>query len=114
MADAPVGFSGLETAVGAYAAALPDLPLARFVELLSVNPARILGIAGGSLRADEPADLTIFAERTWRVDSNAFYSLGKNTPFDGTTFSRKAVATIVGGVLVMRDGVVLERAGTRA
>jgi dihydroorotase len=113
LADAPVGFSGLETAVGAYAAALPDLPLARYVELLSANPARILGIPGGSLRAGEPADLTIFAERSWRVDSNTFYSLGKNTPFDGATFPRKAIATIVGGVLVMRDGVVLERTTAR-
>ena len=40
---------GLEIALGAYAAALPDLPLARFVELLSTNPARILGVPGGTL-----------------------------------------------------------------
>ena len=46
---APVGFSGLEVAVGAYAAALPDLPLPRLIELISTNPARILGVPGGSL-----------------------------------------------------------------
>ena len=44
------GFTGLEIAVGAYAGALPDLPMMRFVELLSTNPARILGIDGGTLR----------------------------------------------------------------
>ncbi len=107
LAEAPVGFSGLETAVGAYAFALPDLPLERFVALLSTNPARILGVPGGSLRIGAAADVTVFAERPWRVDANAFYSLGKNTPFDGTSFSRRAVATIVGGTLVMRDGRVL-------
>ncbi len=109
LAAAPVGFSGLETAVGAFAAALPDLSLERFVGLLSTNPARILGVAGGNLRIGSPADVTIFAERPWRVDANAFYSLGKNTPFDGVSFARRAVATIVGGALVMRDGRVLER-----
>jgi len=111
LSDAPVGFSGLEIAVGAYAAALPDLPLPRFIELLSTNPARILGVPGGSLRIGEPADITIFAERPWRVDTAAFYSLGKNTPFDGASFSRRAIATIVGGNLLMRDGRLREKVG---
>jgi dihydroorotase len=106
LAEAPVGFSGLETAVGAYAAALPDLPLRRFVELLSTNPARILGVPGGTLAVGSVADITVFAERPWRVDANAFASLGKNTPFDGMPFSRRAIATIVGGRVVMRDGLV--------
>ncbi len=106
LAEAPVGFSGLEIAVGAYAAALPDLPLARFISLLSTNPARILGVPGGSLAIGAPADVTVFAERSWRVDASAFYSLGKNTPFDGATFARRAIATVVGGRVVMRDGIV--------
>ena len=103
---APVGFSGLETAVGAYALALPDLPLMRFVELLSTNPARILGVAGGSLRVGSVADLTIFAERPWTVDVSRFYSLGKNSPFDGATLPRRALATVLGGRVLMRDGIV--------
>jgi dihydroorotase len=107
LADAPVGFSGLEIAVGAYTKALPDLPLPRFVELLSTNPARILGVAGGTLALGAPADITIFAERRWRVDVETFESLGKNTPFDGETFERRAIATIVGGRIVMRDGDIL-------
>jgi len=101
---APVGFSGLETAVGAYAAAIPDLPLSRFIALLSTNPARILGVPGGTLRVGSIADITIFAERRWNVDASRFYSLGKNTPFDGATFERRAIATIVAGRIVMRDG----------
>ncbi|GAC1522619.1 MAG: dihydroorotase [Vulcanimicrobiaceae bacterium] len=107
LAEAPVGFSGLETAVGAYAHALPDLPLDRFVALLSTNPARILGVAGGSLHVGTVADVTIFAERPWRVDASAFYSLGKNTPFEGEIFSRRAIATVVGGRVAMRDGNVM-------
>jgi dihydroorotase len=110
LAEAPPGFSGLEIALGAYADALPGLSLARFVELLSLNPARILGVAGGSLRVGAPADVTVFAERAWTVDAANFHSLGKNTPFQGATFPRRALATIVGGRLAMRDGVVHGRA----
>ncbi|MBC5811564.1 MAG: dihydroorotase [Candidatus Eremiobacteraeota bacterium] len=109
LGDAPVGFSGLETALGAYALAIPDLPLGRFVELLSSNPAAILDLPGGTLAVGAAADITVFADRPWTVDSAKFYSLGKNTPFDGMELPRKAVATIVGGRIVMRDGVVNAR-----
>ena len=96
---APVGFSGLEIAVGAYAKALADLPLERFISLLSTNPARILEVEGGTLAVGARADVTIFAERPWTVDARSFYSKGKNTPFDGWQFDRRVVATIVGGRL---------------
>lgn len=109
LGEAPVGFSGLEIALGAYALAVPDLPLARFVALLSANPARILGVDGGTLRIGARADITIFAERDSTVDASRFHSLGKNTPFDGWTFHRKAVATIVGGEVMMQDGAIRPR-----
>ncbi len=96
------GFSGLEVAVGAYAAAVPDLPVMRFVRLLSTDPARILGIRGGSLQPGDPADVTIFAERAWTVDPANFASKGKCTPFSGRTLPRKVIATIVGGVIAYR------------
>ncbi len=98
--DAPVGFSGLETAIGVYAYALPDLPLERFIALASTNPARILDIEGGTLRVGAVGDVTIFADRPWTVDPAAFRSKGKNTPFAGMTLPRRAIATIVGGRIV--------------
>jgi dihydroorotase len=114
LGQAPVGFSGLETALGAYALALPDLPLRRFVELLSANPARILGVPGGTLRVGSVADVTLFADRPWTVAAARFHSLGKNTPFEGTVLPRRALATIVGGRIVMRDGVLAAPAGAGA
>ena len=102
--EAPVGFSGLEVAVGAYALALPDLPVERFVALLSTNPARILGVPGGTLAPGSPADVTIFADRAWTVDVARFHSLGICTPFEGMTLPRRPIATIVGGRPVMLDG----------
>ena len=104
-----VGFTGLEIAVGAYAHALPELPHSRFVELLSTNPARILGVPGGTLAPGAPADVTIFADREWTVEPSRFYSKGKSTPFAGMTLPRCAVATIVDGRLAMQDGRILAK-----
>ncbi len=109
LSAAPVGFSGLEIALGAYAAALPDVPLARMIELHSVNPARLLGVPGGTLAVGRPGDVTVFAERPWTVDARLFHSKGKNTPFDGATFPRRAIATIVGGAVVYEHGRVMPR-----
>jgi dihydroorotase len=106
---APVGFSGLEIALGAYAAALPDVPLSRMIELHSVNPARILGVPGGTLAVGSVGDVTVFIERPWTVDARLFHSKGKNTPFDGVTFPRRAIATIVAGAVVYEHGRVLPR-----
>lgn len=102
-----VGFTGLEVAIGAYALALTGLPVQRFVALLSTNPARILGVPGGTLAPGAPADITIFADDPWVVEPARFYSKGKSTPLAGMTLPRRAIATIVAGKQVMRDGHVL-------
>jgi dihydroorotase len=106
---APVGFSGLEIALGAYGLALPTLAPARFVELLSVNPARILGVPGGTLAVGTPGDVSVFADRPWTVDARLFRSKGKNTPFDGLVLPRRALATVVDGAVVFEHGRVLPR-----
>ncbi|HTU83144.1 MAG TPA: dihydroorotase, partial [Candidatus Acidoferrales bacterium] len=96
---AAVGFSGLEIAIGAYADALEGLPLHRFVALLSTNPARILGVPGGTLAVGSAADVTIFADRPWIVDPARFASKGRSTPFAGRRLPRRALAVVVGGRL---------------
>ncbi len=110
LSQAPVGFTGLEIAVGAYALALPDLPLDRFVTMASLNPARLLGLDAGTLAVGAPADITIFADRSWTVDAKRFFSKGKNTPFDGMTLPRRAVTTIVAGEVAYHDGAVIPHA----
>ena len=111
---APVGFTGLEIALGAYAHALPDLPLDRFIACFSTNPARILHLPGGTLRIGAPADITIFGERSWRVDARTFHSKGKSTPFDGWTFARRALVTIVAGSIVYQNGELMARRAASA
>jgi len=98
---APFGIVGLETAVPLSLdrllhAGLIRLP--RLVELLSVNPARILGVAGGSLSAGAPADVTVIApDLRVRIEAARLRSRSKNTPFDGWELRGGVAATFVGG-----------------
>ncbi len=101
---APFGIVGLETALPLCLDRLvhPGLiTLARLVELLSVNPARILGIAGGTLVEGGPADLTILApDASVTIHATALRSKSKNTPFDGWTLRGAVAGTMVGGRFV--------------
>ena len=101
---APFGIVGLETAVSLTFDRLVHtgiIGLARFVELLSVNPARILGVPGGTLSVGAPADITILApDLPVTVDPTRFRSRSRNTPFGGWTLRGGVVATFVGGRIV--------------
>jgi dihydroorotase len=102
--QAPFGITGLETAVSLCFDRLihPGIvTLPRLVELLSVNPARILNVPGGSLAAGAPADITILApDLAVTVVAARMKSKSKNTPFDGWELRGGVAATIVGGRLV--------------
>ena len=98
---APFGIVGLETAVSLTLDRLVHagrIPLKRAVELLSVNPARILAVTGGSLAPGGLADITVLApDLAVTVDPAAFRSRSRNTPFGGWTLRGGVAATIVGG-----------------
>ena len=102
---APFGIVGLETAVALLLDHLVHkkvIPLGRFVELLSANPARLLGLRNkGRIAVGADADLTILnLAKVGTIDKNAFESKGRNTPFDGWKLKGRAVMTIVGGKVV--------------
>jgi len=101
---APFGVIGLETAVSVCLDRLVHpghVTLVRLVELMSTNPASILSVPGGTLGVGVPADITVLApELAVTVDSSAFKSLARNTPFDGWGFRGGVTATIVGGRVV--------------
>jgi len=101
---APFGVIGLETAVSVCLDRLVHaghIPLVRLVELLSVNPASILRVPGGTLGVGVPADITVLApDLAVTVDPAAFRSLARNTPFDGWVLRGGVAATIVGGRVV--------------
>lgn len=99
-AEAADGAIGLETLL---AAALrlhhnEEVPLASLVAALSCNPARILGLPGGRLTKDAPADLVLIdPDRVWVVDPTALRSRSKNTPFDEAKLEGRVLRTLVAG-----------------
>ncbi len=98
---APFGITGLETAVSLCFDRLVHpsrLTIGRLVELLSVNPARILHVPGGTLAEGAPADISILApDLQVTVSVERMRSKSKNTPFGGWQLRGGVAATIVGG-----------------
>jgi len=104
---AAFGIIGLETSLALAAAHLAGeegFSWARLIELMSVNPARILGLGGkGRLSPGMDADITIIdPQRAWIYAKDSIKSKSKNSPFIGRRFKGKAETAIVGGRT--RDG----------
>ena len=107
---APNGFTGMETSLGVILTNLYHtgiMTIDEIIEKMSVAPAKILKLDAGNIEIGKIADLTVIdPEKTWKVDSNKFYSRGKFTPYDGVELKGKAVATIVNGKIVMENGII--------
>ena len=108
--QAPFGITGLETAVSLCFDRLVHrgvITLSRLIELLSVNPARILRVPGGSLSEGAPADITILApDLDVTIAASTMRSRSKNMPFDGWRLRGGVAATIVGGRTVYVNDAV--------
>ncbi len=97
------GIVGLETAVSLSLKLYHEglLSLAELFRKMTINPARILKIDKGRVKAGWDADLTIIdPDAEVVVDRQKFKSKGKNTPFDGWKLRGKVVKTIVGGKII--------------
>ncbi|HEX7123360.1 MAG TPA: dihydroorotase [Gemmatimonadaceae bacterium] len=104
--DAPNGIVGLETALAVVVTNLVvpgiiDFPL--LVERMSVAPARVFGLPGGTLKRGSVGDVTLFdPNQEWEVEPKAFLSKGRNTPWRGQHLRGRATCTIVDGRVVYR------------
>ena len=77
------------------------ITLEKLIEIMSVNPRKRFGLAGGVIADGEPADLTVLdLDTKWTIDSADFVSLGKATPLDGWDVQGEVVMTIVNGEVV--------------
>jgi dihydroorotase len=107
---APFGIVGLETAVPLTFDRLVHtgvIRLSRMIELLSVNPAKILRVPGGTLAEGAPADITILApDLKVRIEAPRLRSRSKNTPFDGWELRGGVAATIVAGRIAFANDSV--------
>lgn len=94
------GMVGLETSLGLSLKLVQEgvFSLPELVRKMSVNPATVLGVAGGTLKIGSEADITVIdPTRDWTVDVGAFKSKSRNTPFNGWRLTGRAVMTVVGG-----------------
>jgi len=108
---APSGVIGLETTIGVIWTDLVHAGLLSAqiaVRAMTAAPAAVLRIESPALRPGAPADVTLIdADASWTVEPDRFYSLSRNCPSAGRRLKGKAVATVVGGRMAMREGVVL-------
>jgi dihydroorotase len=106
------GIVGLETAVPLCLTHLVGegvLDLPTLIARLTVGPARVLDLPGGSLTPGAPGDVTILdPDRELTIDPTRFRSKARNTPFVGWRCVGTPAMTIVGGRVVMADGAVID------
>jgi len=105
---APPGTIGLETTLGLIKTFIVDkgyLSWADAIKKMTVNPARILKLPGGSLAVGSPADITIIdPDKEWTVRADKFRSRSKNSAFIGFKLSGQVYRTILGGRVVFEQG----------
>lgn len=98
---APNGVVGLETAFAATLTRLyhtGKVSLNKIVELMSVNPRKLLGLPFISIKDDETADLVIAdLNKEWIVEPGKLHSKSHNTVFKGMTLKGKPIMTISKG-----------------
>ncbi|MDF7641613.1 dihydroorotase [Bifidobacterium sp. ESL0784] len=125
LADAPNGIIGLECAYGVCRKVLVEggaISDERLIELMALEPERLMGhtptdvamllntsstcatkrtLDLSKVEHPENVDLTLIDIRNdWTVDSSAFHSKGRNTPFDSWDLTGRPMATIIGSKLV--------------
>jgi dihydroorotase len=109
--QAPFGIIGLETLIPITVTRLIEpghLTWPEVIRKLTYNPAQLLGIPKGTLKAGADADVTIIdPDVRWTIDPTKFRSKSRNTPFGGWEVRGQAHTAIVAGeVRYSRGGIV--------
>jgi dihydropyrimidinase len=116
-ADIPGGVSNVQTSIGmlyAEGVVTGRIPLTRFVEVTSTNPAKLFGLwpRKGALAVGADADLVVLdPQRSFRITASAMQSRSDFDPYEAHEALGWPVLTMSRGEIVMRDGEVLGEAG---
>ena len=87
-----------EYAAGQHGSAGAVSPIARALARVTSEPARVAGLAAGTLSIGAAADVVVFdPQARWKVEASALASQGKHTPFLGYELVGQVRATVVGG-----------------
>ena len=107
LAKSAFGIVGLETAFPVLYTFLVEkniISLEQLIRLMSINPRKRFGFAGGILEDGAPADLTILdLNRYFTIDSKDFAGNGRATPFENTEVDGKVILTMVKGEICYEE-----------
>lgn len=111
-AYAPFGLIGLETLVPLVVDRLVHgghLSWMEAIAKVTINPAQILNLDLGTLGVGQVADITVIdPDKVAQVRKEEFYSMARNTPFDGWELKGWPVMTIMDGHVLMEEGRLVE------
>lgn len=109
---APFGMVGLETSLGLVLTnlvATGKITWERMIELMGVNPRKVLRLDPVELKAGSVADFTVVDPNDeWTVDPDDFLSKAKNSGFIGQKLTGRATDVYVGGYATLKDGTIVE------
>ena len=98
-----MGVVGIETSLAATYTFMVEsglISLERLVDIMAVNPRKLLGIEGG-LEIGQRADAVLVnLGKEFYVDTADFVSMGHSTPFEGMNLRGVVEMTIAGGKIV--------------
>jgi dihydroorotase len=106
------GIIGLETAFSlAYETLVESglITLKKLLELMSVNPAKIFNLEGGTLKPGAPADIALIdLKKEWVYTQGEILSSSRNTPYIGRKLKGRVEHVFAAGRHVFKDGKVNE------
>lgn len=109
---APFGMTGLETSLGLILTNLVApgvISYGTMVELMAVNPRKVLDVPAVQIAEGNVADITIFDPSIqWEVTEDGFESKSANSGFIGAKLTGRATDVLVGGTFTLRDGEVVD------
>lgn len=102
---ASFGAIALESFIGSLGKALDGkVSWEKIIELISINPRRILGLAIPTIQEGSSAELSFFdTEKEWVFSKDDIQSKSKNSPFIGETLKGKALGIYNEGIMVWLD-----------
>jgi dihydroorotase len=103
---AACGMIGLETTVSVTLGLVKSEKLSpkRWVETMTIRPAQLLNLNGGSLRKGADADVTLIdPNKIWTFTEKDISSKSKNSPFIGKEMTGKVISTLIGGIAVYSE-----------
>jgi dihydroorotase len=108
---APNGILGLETSLAVSLDVLVrqnKFKLAHVVDLMTRQPARVLGLPAGTLNPGAAADVCLFdPNEKWHYEARAGFSKSRNSPWSGQILTGRVRTTIVDGRMVFDGGKIV-------